>query len=171
MTTRLEVAVGVLIMPMLHPVHVAKQVASIDQYSNGRFLLGLGTGGASRQEIELSGGRWAKRWEYTEECIQVMKGLMDRGRLQLRRGGLHVSVGAPRTSTGATALPAHPARWVQRRGAAAGRSALRWVAAGLCRHPPTDIERDRYNRSRARMRGASQAASLRRRGQPRCRSL
>jgi alkanesulfonate monooxygenase SsuD/methylene tetrahydromethanopterin reductase-like flavin-dependent oxidoreductase (luciferase family) len=51
MTTRLEVCIGVLIMPMKHPVDVAKQAASIDLYSNGRFLLGLGTGGASRLEI------------------------------------------------------------------------------------------------------------------------
>lgn len=47
LTEQLEVCVGVLIMPMKHPVDVAKQVASIDLYSNGRFLLGLGTGGAA----------------------------------------------------------------------------------------------------------------------------
>ena len=75
LTTRLEVSTGVLIMPMKHPVDVAKQVASIDAYSNGRFLLGLGTGGASRIEIEASGGRFERRWDYTMESIAVMKGL------------------------------------------------------------------------------------------------
>lgn len=75
MTTRLEVSTGVLIMPMQHPVVVAKQVATLDQYSGGRFALGLGTGGASRLEIELSGGSFERRWGYTMECIQVMKGL------------------------------------------------------------------------------------------------
>ncbi|MFI5054031.1 MAG: TIGR03619 family F420-dependent LLM class oxidoreductase [Acidimicrobiia bacterium] len=75
LTERLEVCVGVLIMPMKHPVDVAKQAASIDLYSDGRFLLGLGTGGASRLEIETSGGNWDRRWAYTVECIEIMKGL------------------------------------------------------------------------------------------------
>lgn len=75
MTTKIEVSTGVLIMPMKHPVDVAKQVASIDAYSGGRFLLGLGTGGGSRIEIETSGGRWDRRWDYTMESIMVMKGL------------------------------------------------------------------------------------------------
>jgi probable F420-dependent oxidoreductase len=75
LTRTLEVCIGVLIMPMKHPVDVAKQAASIDLYSDGRFLLGLGTGGASRLEIETTGGRWDRRWAYTLECIQIMKGL------------------------------------------------------------------------------------------------
>lgn len=75
MTERLEVATGVLIMPMQHPVTVAKQVATIDRYSGGRFALGLGTGGASRLEIELSGGSFERRWDYTMESVAVMKGL------------------------------------------------------------------------------------------------
>lgn len=75
MTERIEVSTGVLIMPMKHPVDLAKQVACIDAYSNGRFSLGLGTGGASRLEIESTGGRWDRRWDYTVESIQIMKGL------------------------------------------------------------------------------------------------
>jgi probable F420-dependent oxidoreductase len=75
MTERFEISTAVLIMPMQHPVTVAKQVATIDCYAPGRFKLGLGTGGASRLEIELSGGSFERRWEYTMESIQVMKGL------------------------------------------------------------------------------------------------
>jgi probable F420-dependent oxidoreductase len=75
LTKNLEVATGVLIMPMQHPVVVAKQAATIDRYSDGRFILGLGTGGASRLEIELTGGSFERRSEYTMESIKVMKGL------------------------------------------------------------------------------------------------
>lgn len=75
LTKTLEVATGVLIVPMKHPVDVAKQVASLDQYGGGRFMLGVGVGGASRVEIEAAGGSWARRWDYTVESIQVMKGL------------------------------------------------------------------------------------------------
>jgi probable F420-dependent oxidoreductase len=82
LTKKLEVATGVLIMPMQHPVIVAKQAATIDRYSDGRFILGLGTGGASRLEIELSGGSFERRWEYTMESIQVMKGLWTQDRFE-----------------------------------------------------------------------------------------
>jgi len=75
MTKRIEVSTSVLIMPMQHPVVVAKQVATIDRYSGGRFTLGLGVGGASRLEIELTGGSFERRWDYTMESIAVMKGL------------------------------------------------------------------------------------------------
>ncbi len=75
LTKTLEIGTGVLVMPMLHPVHVAKQAATIDQFSDGRFFMGLGTGGASQLEIELSGGSFSRRWGYTMESIQVMKGL------------------------------------------------------------------------------------------------
>jgi probable F420-dependent oxidoreductase len=74
LTSTLEVG-GMCIVPMHHPVTLAKTVASIDQYSGGRLVLGIGTGGASRQEIEASGGRWDRRWAYTREAVEIMKGL------------------------------------------------------------------------------------------------
>jgi probable F420-dependent oxidoreductase len=80
LTNTLEVVTGVLIMPMQHPVVIAKQAATLDRYSEGRFILGLGTGGASRLEIELTGGSFERRWEYTMESIQVMKGLWTQDR-------------------------------------------------------------------------------------------
>jgi len=54
--TKLEVG-GMCVIPMHHPVTLAKMVGSIDYYSGGRLILGIGMGGASRQEIEASGGR------------------------------------------------------------------------------------------------------------------
>ncbi|HLS99364.1 MAG: TIGR03619 family F420-dependent LLM class oxidoreductase [Porticoccaceae bacterium] len=86
MTKTLEVSTGVLIMPMLHPVNVAKQVATLDCYSGGRFALGVGTGGASRLEIEVTGGpgRFERRWAYTMESIQIMKGLWTEDRFEFK---------------------------------------------------------------------------------------
>ncbi len=81
MTTRLEVG-GMCVVPMHHPVTLAKTVGSIDQYSGGRLILGIGTGGASRQEIEASGGQWERRWAYTREAVEVMKGLWTQERFE-----------------------------------------------------------------------------------------
>lgn len=82
LTQRLEVASGVAIIPMLHPVVFGKAVASLDLYSGGRVLLGVGVGGASQIEIETSGGVWNKRWAYTAEMIKVMKGLWTSDRFE-----------------------------------------------------------------------------------------
>lgn len=81
LTTKLEVG-GMCVVPMHHPVGLAKTVASIDQYSNGRLILGIGVGGASRQEIEASGGRWERRWDYAREAVEVMKGLWTQERFE-----------------------------------------------------------------------------------------
>jgi probable F420-dependent oxidoreductase len=81
LTTTLEVG-GMCIVPMHHPVTLAKTTASIDQYSGGRLILGIGVGGASRQEIEASGGRWERRWAYTREAVQIMKGLWTQERFE-----------------------------------------------------------------------------------------
>ena len=84
LTKTLEVSTGVLIMPVEHPVNVAKQVGTLDQYSGGRFALGLGTGGASRLEIEASGGSFERRWDYTMESVQIMKGLWTQDRFEFK---------------------------------------------------------------------------------------
>jgi probable F420-dependent oxidoreductase len=50
-TTRLKFIAATLVTPLREPVLLAKQVATLDQASNGRFLLGLGIG-AYREEFE-----------------------------------------------------------------------------------------------------------------------
>ncbi|MFA5496413.1 MAG: TIGR03619 family F420-dependent LLM class oxidoreductase [Porticoccaceae bacterium] len=80
-TSTLEVG-GMCVVPMHHPVTLAKMVGSIDHYSNGRLILGIGVGGASQQEIEASGGRWKRRWDYTREAVEIMKGLWTQERFE-----------------------------------------------------------------------------------------
>ena len=43
-TTTLRVGTGIFLLPVHNPVRVAEQVATIDQISNGRVSLGVGTG-------------------------------------------------------------------------------------------------------------------------------
>ena len=49
-TSRIEVGTCVLVLPMRRIIPVAKQVATLDQLSNGRLLLGVGIG-AYREEF------------------------------------------------------------------------------------------------------------------------
>jgi len=50
-TSRVKLMTGVVVMPMREPVVLAKQVATLDQLSGGRFTLGLGVG-SYRAEFE-----------------------------------------------------------------------------------------------------------------------
>ena len=43
-TTTLKLATGIVLVPERHPVLLAKEVATLDMYSGGRFLFGIGAG-------------------------------------------------------------------------------------------------------------------------------
>lgn len=43
-TTNIALGTGAIVVPIRHPLHLAKAAASIDQLSGGRFLLGVATG-------------------------------------------------------------------------------------------------------------------------------
>jgi luciferase-type oxidoreductase len=44
MTERIALATGAIVLPLRHPLHVAKAALSLDRISRGRVLLGLGSG-------------------------------------------------------------------------------------------------------------------------------
>ena len=73
-TTRLKVATGITLVPQHHPITLAKQVASIDQVSGGRFILGVG-GGWNAEEMENHGGEFSTRWKLMRERIEAMKAI------------------------------------------------------------------------------------------------
>lgn len=52
-TSVLRFVTGVVVLPMRHPVLLAKQVATLDRFSNGRLILGVGIG-AYREELEAA---------------------------------------------------------------------------------------------------------------------
>ena len=52
---RLPVYVGLYLLPLRHPVTVARQLATIAQLAPGRLTLGIGLGGEDRHEIEICG--------------------------------------------------------------------------------------------------------------------
>lgn len=71
-TTSLEVGTAVLLVPERHPLHLAKEIASLDAFSKGRFHFGIGAGW-NREECELMGGDFDHRWSQVKEAIAVMK--------------------------------------------------------------------------------------------------
>jgi probable F420-dependent oxidoreductase len=76
-TTRLRVGTLVLNNDFRHPVLVAREAATLDALSEGRFELGLGAGYAKAEydEVGLRVDRGAVRVERLEESVTILKGL------------------------------------------------------------------------------------------------
>ncbi len=71
-TTTLEIGTAVLLVPERHPLHLAKEIASLDAFSGGRFHFGIGAGW-NKEECELFGGDFPHRWSQVREAIAAMK--------------------------------------------------------------------------------------------------
>ena len=73
-TKTLRLGTSVLVLPQRNPVVLAKQLASLDVYSEGRVDLGIGVGWL-REEFEAIGVPWERRGKRTDECIEAMRAL------------------------------------------------------------------------------------------------
>ncbi|HEY8514732.1 MAG TPA: LLM class F420-dependent oxidoreductase [Candidatus Binatia bacterium] len=71
-TKTIKVATGICLVIERDPIITAKEVASIDRLSGGRFLFGIG-GGWNVEEMENHGMPFAKRWKLLRERIEAMK--------------------------------------------------------------------------------------------------
>ena len=47
-TTRLKVGMAVQVLPLIHPLRIAEEAATVDQISQGRFEFGIGRSGNVR---------------------------------------------------------------------------------------------------------------------------
>ncbi len=76
-TKRLKLGTGVCLVPEHEPITLAKTVATLDLFSGGRFIFGIGAGGI-RAESEAMGVDFRRRWVITREYIAAMKQLWTR---------------------------------------------------------------------------------------------
>jgi probable F420-dependent oxidoreductase len=73
-TSRIKLGTGIVLVPERHPLLLAKEVSTLDLFSGGRFLFGIGAGWL-REETQLMGGDFDHRWTQTRESILAMKEL------------------------------------------------------------------------------------------------
>ena len=71
-TSTIKLGTGITLVPERHPLLLAKEVAALDLYSDGRFQFGIGTGWL-KEETEVFGGDFPRRWTQTREALDVMK--------------------------------------------------------------------------------------------------
>ena len=73
-TTRIKLGTGVCVLPERNPLLMAKQVATLDHYSGGRVIFGVGAGWIP-EEAEIMGCDFPHRWTQAREAIEAMKEL------------------------------------------------------------------------------------------------
>jgi len=71
-TTKLKVATGICLLIERDPITTAKEVASLDMLSGGRFLFGIG-GGWNAEEMGHHGTEFRTRWKVLRERVLAMK--------------------------------------------------------------------------------------------------
>ena len=73
-TSKIKLGTGICLVPERHPLHTAKEIATLDQISGGRFIFGIGAGWL-KEETEIFGANFPRRWSVTREAVLAMKEL------------------------------------------------------------------------------------------------
>lgn len=74
-TTRLRFATNVYVLPLRHPVEIAKFLGTAAVFSNNRVVLGVGAGWM-KDEFDVLGRVFEKRGERMDEQIEVIRKLL-----------------------------------------------------------------------------------------------
>lgn len=73
-TKRIKLATGICLLPEREPLMTAKVIASLDFYSGGRVVLGVGAGWL-QEETEAMGANFRLRWKRLRETAEAMRAL------------------------------------------------------------------------------------------------
>jgi probable F420-dependent oxidoreductase len=73
-TTNLVVASGIVLLPLRHPVVLAKELASVDLVAEGRLIVGVGAG-YIEAEFDAVGVSMTERGDRMDDAIDAMRAL------------------------------------------------------------------------------------------------
>ena len=76
LTSRVRLAIGVIVLPQRQPVLLAKQLSTVDVLSKGRLIVGIGVG-YLEPELRALGASLADRGARTDEYLAAMRALWD----------------------------------------------------------------------------------------------
>jgi len=118
-TRRIALGTAAAVLPLRHPLHVAKSALSVNRLSGERFIFGLGSGDREaefaifRQDIALRGDAFRERWSLVRSALSPDAA----GRAALRE------------ATGGHDLMAPPAERIGMLVVGSARQSLQWTAA------------------------------------------
>lgn len=71
------VMISIYLLPLRHPLPVARQLASMARIAPGRMIFGVGIGGEDRHESEVCGVDPRRRGVRANESLEIIKGLLN----------------------------------------------------------------------------------------------
>ena len=74
-TQRVKIGTAVLVIPYRNPILLARMLATLDQFSNGRIILGAGVGWLAEEFSALDTFDFAKRGQVTDEYLEIFKAI------------------------------------------------------------------------------------------------
>jgi alkanesulfonate monooxygenase SsuD/methylene tetrahydromethanopterin reductase-like flavin-dependent oxidoreductase (luciferase family) len=77
LSTRITVGTAVYLLPLRHPVPVARQLATLAQLAPGRVEFGVGIGGEDPAESRMCGVDPRTRGARTDEALTILRPLLD----------------------------------------------------------------------------------------------
>ena len=102
-TERVGLGTSIVLVPLHNPFHLAKQVATLQELSGGRFTLGVGIGW-HRDEYEFMGVEFEGRGRRADEAIRLMRSLWSgRGLFEGRYWSYRDATAEPHPSRGSDA--------------------------------------------------------------------
>jgi probable F420-dependent oxidoreductase len=135
LTDRIKLGTSIVLVPLHHPVRLAKEIATVQEFSEGRLLFGVGLGW-HEDEFRFMRYEFAGRGARADEALRVMDSLW-RGERTFQEGQWEF-----REATFAPLPEPVPELWIAGGSARAVRRALE---AGDVWHPtridPADIRR------------------------------
>src|SRR3989454_9497669 len=83
-TSRIRLGTAVLLLPLRPAALAAKEIASVDNISGGRVIIGVGVGGEYTKEFEAVGVRVRERGPRADEALRVLKLLYTQDNVQFQ---------------------------------------------------------------------------------------
>ena len=74
-TQRVRIGTAILVLPLRNPVLLAKEIATMDFLSGGRYVFGIGPGWYER-EFEVTGTHISERGARTDEILDAVRILL-----------------------------------------------------------------------------------------------
>lgn len=131
-----EVATGIILLPLHHPLHVAEEVATMDAVTGGRVVMGLGIGYA-QDEFDAFGIDRSTRTRRFEESVEIIRSLWSGA--PVTHDGEFYRLNGVETSTLPVRDP-HPPIWIGAQVDASVRRAARLADAWYVPPFPTHRE-------------------------------
>jgi probable F420-dependent oxidoreductase len=139
-TERIGLGTSIVLVPLHHPIHLAKEIATLQELSGGRFTLGVGVGW-HEDEYDFMGVEFRGRGRRADEAIRLMQALW---------GGERDFNGELWSFEGATFEPLPkpvPEIWV---GGSSDRAVRRALELGDAWHPSRSGDAERVRRVKER---------------------